>query len=167
MLDMSVTARLCFVCLGNICRSPTAAAVMQHLVDQSGLRNRIEIESAGTSGWHIGEPPDSRSVAEARRRGIPMTNHGQQFVSADFDRFDLVLAADYDNLAALTELAPAHIVRDKVRLLREFDPDSDGDLAVPDPYYGGENGFRDVFDLIEAACAGLLEELRAGPLAGT
>ena len=156
--------RLCFVCLGNICRSPTAAAVMGHLVAQAGLDSRIEIESAGTSRWHIGEPPDSRSVAEAQRRGILMKNRGQQFTAADFDRFNLVLAADHDNATVLKDLAPTDESQAKVRLLREFDVGGAGDLAVPDPYYGGENGFRDVFDLIEAACAGLLEELRAGPL---
>lgn len=162
---MHARVRLCFVCLGNICRSPTAAAVMQHLVDQAGLPGRIAIESAGTSGWHVGEPPDVRSVAEARRRGILMNNRGQQFRAPDFDRFDLVLAADHDNVAVLTRLAPTDAAQAKVRLLREFDPVPLDDLAVPDPYYGGENGFRDVFDLIEAACGGLLDELRAGPLA--
>lgn len=164
---MPESVRLCFVCLGNICRSPTAAAVMQHLVESAGLADRIEIESAGTSGWHIGEPPDARSVEEATRRGIAMHNRGQRFVPGDFDRFDLVLAADHENAAVLRAMAPDAAAEAKVNLLRRFDPEANGDLVVPDPYFGGEDGFSDVFDLIDAACRGLLEELRAGPLAAS
>ncbi len=162
---MPDNVRLCFVCLGNICRSPTAAAVMRHRVAEAELTDRIEIESAGTSGWHIGEPPDERSVQEARRRGIAMHDRGQRFDASDFDRFSLVLAADYDNVSVLRSLARGPEEELKVHLLRSFDPEADGDLAVPDPYYGGTDGFANVFDLVDAACLGLLEHLTAGPLA--
>ena len=155
--------RLCFVCLGNICRSPTAAAVMAHKVRGAGLEDAIEVESAGTGGWHIGEPPDRRAAAEARRRGIPMTNAAKQFGRSDFDDYDLVLAMDAQNARDLREIAPDAEARAKVRLLRSFAPgmDPDGDMAVPDPYFGGDDGFTTVFDLIDAACAGLLDHLRA------
>ena len=162
---MPVTVSLCFVCLGNICRSPTAAAVMRHRVAQAELGERIVIESAGTASWHIGESPDERSVAEAGRRGIPMHDRGQQFQAGDFDRFFMVLAADYDNAAALRALARGPEDETKIHLLRSFDPSAEGDLAVPDPYFGGPDGFARVFDLIDAACVGLLDHLVDGPLA--
>lgn len=164
-MGVLVNVRLCFVCLGNICRSPTAAAVMRHRVAQADLGDRIEIESAGTSSWHIGEPPDERSVREALRRGIAMHDRGRRFDTADFDRFHLVLAADYDNAATLRALARGPDDERKVHLLRSFDPLAGGDLAVPDPYFGGTDGFAQVFDVIDAACVGLLEHLTAGPLA--
>jgi protein-tyrosine phosphatase len=159
------TVRLCFVCLGNICRSPTAAAVMAHRVAEAGLSARIAIESAGTGDWHVGEPPDGRAVSEARRRGIAMTNRARQFLARDFSRFDLVLAMDARNVAALLSIAPDREARAKVRLLRSFDPEARGDLSVPDPYFGGPDGFATAFDGIDAACRGLLAALRRGPLA--
>jgi protein-tyrosine phosphatase len=152
--------RLCFVCLGNICRSPTAAAVMRHRVDEAELGDRIAVESAGTSSWHIGEPPDARATAEARRRGIAMDGHGRRFAPEDFARFDLVLAMDEDNVAQLRARAPTAEAREKIRLLREFDPAAGRDREVPDPYFGGDEGFAHVFDVIDAACRGLLEQLR-------
>ena len=157
--------RLCFVCLGNICRSPTAAAVMEHRLRAAGLAGRVAIESAGTGSWHVGEPPDRRAAAEARRRGIPMRNEARQFRPADFDRFDLVLAMDSENAGELERIAPSREARQKIRLLRSFGAGATGDLAVPDPYFGGEDGFASVFDIIDDACLGLLEDLRRGPLA--
>jgi protein-tyrosine phosphatase len=157
--------RLCFVCLGNICRSPTAEAVMAHHVARAGLAQRILVDSAGTGGWHVGEPPDGRAAAEARRRGIAMESTARQFHPEDFARFDLILAMDRDNLREIARLAPDDDAREKVRLLRSFDPGARGDLAVPDPYFGGPEGFADVFELVDAACRGLLDHLRDGPLA--
>lgn len=154
--------RICFVCLGNICRSPTAEAVMLQLVDDAGLSDRIEIDSAGTGGWHVGDPPDERAGAEARRRGLTMTSRARQFHPGDFDHFDLVVAMDRNNLRDLHDLTHAPPHRDKVVLLRSFDPAHDpsaGDDDVPDPYYGGHDGFRDVFDLVDAACRGLLDHV--------
>jgi protein-tyrosine phosphatase len=155
-----MAVRLLFVCLGNICRSPTAEAVMRGLVEREGLRDAIAIDSAGTGAWHVGNPPDRRSTAAARTRGIVMEGAARQVTGADFAEYDLLLAADADNVAALRALAPDAEAAAKVVLLRSFDPATSGDLDVPDPYYGGPGGFDDVLDLIEAACAGLLQRLR-------
>jgi protein-tyrosine phosphatase len=150
-----------FVCLGNICRSPTAEAVMRHLVREAGLEGKIEIESAGTGDWHLGEPRDRRSLEVGRRRGMPLSGTARQFQRPDFGRLDYVLAMDRQNLAALERLAPDPAARAKVHLLRSFDPRSDPeDSEVPDPYYGGDAGFDRVIDICEAACRGLLEHLR-------
>jgi protein-tyrosine phosphatase len=134
---------------------------MRHRVREAGLEDVIEIESAGTGSWHTGDPPDERAAAEARARGIAMTGAAQQFRPADFDRFDLVLAMDRENAAHLRRLAPGAAAAAKVRLLREFDPAAaGGDLSVPDPYYGGPEGFSTVFELVDAACRGLIDHLR-------
>lgn len=151
--------RICFVCLGNICRSPTAAAVMEHLVDEAGLTDRVVIESAGTGGWHVGDGPDRRAATEARRRGIAMDHTARQFTPADFARFDLVLAMDADNVRDLMAIAPDAAAAAKIRLLLSYDPQSEPNAAVPDPYYGGAEGFAHVFDLVERACRGLLDSL--------
>jgi protein-tyrosine phosphatase len=158
--------RLLFVCLGNICRSPTAEGVMRALVEQAGMQERIEIDSAGTGAWHVGSPADARASATARARGVGLESVARQVVLDDFEEFDLVLAMDSENLRALTRLASNEEQRARIRLLREFDPASEGeaDLDVPDPYYGGERGFEEVFDLVQAACAGLLERIQAGEL---
>jgi protein-tyrosine phosphatase len=155
-----------FVCLGNICRSPTAEGVMRSLVEQAGLQERIEIDSAGTGAWHVGSPADARASATARARGVALESVARQVVLDDFEEFDLVLAMDSENLRALTRLASDEEQRARIRLLREFDPASEGaaDLDVPDPYYGGEHGFEAVFDLVQAACAGLLGRIQAGEL---
>jgi low molecular weight protein-tyrosine phosphatase len=151
-----------FVCMGNICRSPTAEGVMRSLVREAGLEDEFEIDSAGTGGWHVGNPPDARATESARRRGITLAGEARRVTREDFERYDLLLAADRENLAELRALAPNEESRSKVRLLREFDPDSEGapDLDVPDPYYGGPDGFEEVLDLVEAACRGLLEHAR-------
>ena len=150
-----------FVCMGNICRSPTAEGVMRALVRDAGLEDRIELDSAGTGGWHAGEPPDARAAEAAGRRGIALAGAARQVTSEDFERFDLVVAMDRSNLRDLLAIAPDEDAAEKVRLLREFDPAADGDLDVPDPYYGGDRGFETVLDQVHAACRGLLAELRA------
>jgi protein-tyrosine phosphatase len=159
-----VAARVLFVCLGNICRSPTAEAVMAGLVREAGLEGEIRIESAGTGSWHVGEPPDPRSARAAAARGIEMTGAARQVRHTDFGDFDLLVAMDRTNRDVLRDLAPDDGARARVRLLREFDPVSAaaGDLDVPDPYFGGADGFDRVLDLVDAACRGLLDELRAG-----
>jgi len=151
--------RVLFVCLGNICRSPTAEAVMHHHVTANGLGHAIEVDSAGTGGWHVGDEPDERARAEAARRGIEMRSRGRQVHLGDLEHFDLVLAMDESNLTDLRDMAVTDEQRAKIRRLREFDPAAGDDLDVPDPYYGGANGFADVFDLVDAACRGLLVEL--------
>jgi protein-tyrosine phosphatase len=149
--------------MGNICRSPTAEGVMRSLVREAGLEDEFEIDSAGTGSWHVGNPPDTRATESARRRGITLEGAARRVTRDDFERYDLLLAADRENLAELRALAPNEESRSKARLLREFDPDSEGapDLDVPDPYYGGPDGFEEVLDLVEAACRGLLEHARA------
>ena len=146
--------------MGNICRSPTAEGVMRHLLREEGLEDEIVIDSAGTGAWHAGNPPDRRATDAARRRGIVLEGAARKVVPSDFDEYDLLLAADRENLADLRAIAPGEAARAKVRLLRSFDPASSGDLDVPDPYYGGPDGFEDVLDLVEAACRGLLAEIR-------
>jgi protein-tyrosine phosphatase len=155
--------RILFVCMGNICRSPTAEGVMRALLSDAGLDGRIEVDSAGTGGWHAGDPPDARAVEAARARGIALDGGARQVTAADFERFDLLLAMDRENARELRDRAPDEAARAKVRLLREFDPEAvaAGDLDVPDPYYGGPDGFERVLDLVQAACRGLLDEVRA------
>jgi protein-tyrosine phosphatase len=154
--------RILFVCMGNICRSPTAEGVLRAMVREAGLSDRVEIDSAGTGGWHAGSPPDERSAAAALRRGITLEGAARQVTPDDLRAFDLVLAMDSENLCALRAIAPPD-VEDRIRLLREYDPEAvaTGDLDVPDPYYGGTRGFDDVLDHVEAACRGLVAELRA------
>ncbi|MDP9133316.1 MAG: low molecular weight phosphotyrosine protein phosphatase [Actinomycetota bacterium] len=155
--------RVLFVCMGNICRSPTAEGVMRRLVAEAGLEDRIEVDSAGTGGWHAGDPPDVRATAAAARRGVTLDGAARQVRPEDFDEFDLVIAMDRENLRGLLTLAPDEAAAETIRLLREFDPSSAGapDLDVPDPYYGGDRGFETVLDMTETACRGLLDELRS------
>jgi len=150
--------RILFVCLGNICRSPTAEAVMSGLVAEAGLDGEIEVESAGTGSWHIGHPPDERSVAAAADRGVELTGTARQVAESEFSNFDLIVAMDSSNLDELRQLAPGSDERSRLRLLRSY---ADGDdLDVPDPYYGGEDGFAEVVAMIERNCRALLEELQ-------
>ena len=134
---------------------------MRRLLEQEGLADRVEVDSAGMGGWHAGEPPDERATLAARRRGIALAGAARQVRPADFRRFDLLIAMDRGNLRELLAIAPDEEAAEKVRLLREFDPAASGDLDVPDPYYGGDRGFETVLDMVEAACRGLLDELRA------
>ncbi len=160
--------RILFVCLGNICRSPTAEGAMRALVRDAGLEDEIELDSAGTGGWHVGGAPDERASAAAALRGIALEGAARRVRDDDFDDFDLILAMDSANLDELRRLAGGERSRRaRVRLLREFDPASAGaeDLDVPDPYYGAGDGFELVLDHVQAACAGLLAHVRAGDLA--
>ncbi|MBJ7347435.1 MAG: low molecular weight phosphotyrosine protein phosphatase [Thermoleophilaceae bacterium] len=151
---------LLFVCLGNICRSPTAEAVMQNLVDQEGLTDSFRLDSAGTGGWHVGAAPDERSVEAAARRGIELRGSARQVRATDFDDFRFLLAMDRANWRDLRNLAPDEEAAEKVFLLREFDPVARGDFDVPDPYYGGPSGFDDVITMVEHACIGLLAHIQ-------
>jgi protein-tyrosine phosphatase len=156
----TVRVAVSFVCSGNICRSPTAEAVMRHLVAEAGLDGAVKVDSAGIGDWHVGEPPDERSAAVGRRRGMPLSGEARQWRRVDFTRFDYVLALDRGHLRALRALAPDPAAAARVRLLRSFDPVASGDLDVPDPYYGGPEGFEEVFDMCLAACRGLLAHIR-------
>lgn len=160
MAKPSQRVRILFVCLGNICRSPTAEGVFRTLVESAGLSDRIEIDSAGTGHWHIGNPPDRRSQQHAVRRGYDLSGlRGRQVDVEDFARFDLLIAMDGSNQADLSRMAPDSAARARIRLLLEF-ADGVHETEVPDPYTGGAAGFEHVLDLVENACAGLLDEAR-------
>jgi len=148
-------ARVLFVCLGNICRSPTAEAVLAKLAEERGLGERIEVDSAGTGSWHVGEPPDPRARAAAAERGVTVSGQARQIEPADFKRFDVLVAMDRSVQRTLERLAPDPQARSKVRLLP-------GEVEVPDPYYGPDHGFERVLDLLEKGCAELLAELTDG-----
>lgn len=152
--------QICFVCLGNICRSPTAEAVMQSLIEEAGLEEHIEVDSAGTAAYHEGEAADARSREFAQRRGIHITSIARQFKVADFDRFDYVVTMDQSNLRNVLRLARNDADRAKVSMLRSFDEASSEGAEVPDPYYGGPGGFDEVLDICDAGCRGLLKRVR-------
>ena len=153
--------RLLFVCLGNICRSPMAEGAFRRVAEKEGLLDRFEIDSAGLGSWHIGQAPDTRAQEAAAGRGIDISTQSARQVSrADFARFDLLLAMDGMNHAELLELAPAD-ARHKIRYFLDFAPHA-GTREVPDPFYGGSEGFDQALDLIEAAARGLLADLLSG-----
>lgn len=137
---------------------------MRHLVEREGLENEIELDSAGTGSWHVGSPPDARATAAAARRGVNLAGTARRIEREDLEQFDLILAMDRTNLGDLRALVSSAENRKKVRLLREFDPASadNSDLDVPDPYHGGVDGFGTVFELVQAACEGLLADIQAG-----
>ncbi len=133
---------------------------MRHLAAKAGLADRFEIDSAGTAAYHAGEPPDERATTAALGRGVRLVHRARAFAASDFERFDHVLAMDRENLGALRRMAPSDAARDKIELLRRWDPTAPGGAEVPDPYYGGARGFEEVLDIAERACAGLLADLR-------
>ncbi len=133
---------------------------MRHLADVEGVAASLEIDSAGTSAYHVGESPDRRATAAAKRRGIRMAGASRQFKRKDFERFDYILAMDRDNMAELLDLAPDSDARSKVRLFRSFDDTAPEGAGTPDPYYGGDRGFETVLDICDRACRGLLAHLR-------
>ena len=150
--------RVLFVCMGNICRSPTAEAVVRELARSEAAGLAVEFDSAGTHGYHIGDPPDERAIAAARRRGIDMSGlRARKVERADFERFDFVLAMDEQVYGRLAGIAPATRV-ERLRLFLDFAPEL-GRRDVPDPYYGGPAGFEEVLDLVEAGARGLLAAL--------
>lgn len=144
-----------FVCLGNICRSPQAEGIFRHLLDRRCLGDAFVVDSAGTSDYHAGSPPDWRTAKASEARGVPLTHRSRPFTVGDFDRFDHILVMDRSNLRDVLEQARSKADSAKVSLLRAWDPAAEG-LAVPDPYAGGERGFDEVFDMCQAACEGLL-----------
>lgn len=153
-----MTVRVCFVCLGNICRSPTAEVVFRKHVEAAGLSHRFDIDSAGTGGWHAGEPAHPETRATARRHGLEITHRARVFTAKDFERFDWILALDTDNRRAILELAPDDAARAKVHMLRAFEADAEVDAIVPDPYYNGR--FELVVEICERACGALLSRIR-------
>lgn len=152
--------RVLFVCLGNICRSPLAEGVFRSLTQTRGVASHYRVDSAGTGGWHAGEGPDGRSVAVARKNGIALTGRARQIDPADFQDFDHILAMDRQNLLDLRALTRGSSAKATLRLLRDFDSEP-GDGQVPDPYYGGPDGFDTVYAMVHRSCARLLDTLEA------
>ncbi|ARA91713.1 protein tyrosine phosphatase [Rhodothermaceae bacterium RA] len=151
--------RVLFVCLGNICRSPLAEGVFRHYVRKAGLEDHIEVDSAGTGSWHVGEPPDRRMRRTAEAHGISLDGQrARQFEKEDLERFDHIFAMDKENLQDILYLDDGDAYGHKVRLFREFDPEP-GDYQVPDPYYGGPQGFENVFQIVDRTARTLLHRL--------
>ena len=146
---------LCFVCLGNICRSPTAEGVMNKILEQEGIQDQFFVDSAGTSAYHIGEPADLRSQTVANEHGYILTSRSRKVQPADFHRFELIIAMDKSNLKELQKMAPPNSSA-TLALCRNFDPQAPTDGDVPDPYYGGEHGFLEVLQICERSCRGIL-----------
>ncbi|MEM6423781.1 MAG: low molecular weight protein-tyrosine-phosphatase [Cyanobacteria bacterium P01_C01_bin.70] len=153
-----MTIRLLFVCLGNICRSPSAENIMSHLIDQRQLGDRIVCDSAGTSSYHIGSAPDRRMAKAAGQKGITLVGSARQFTAEDLQKFDYILAMDRQNYRDIVALDPQGKYTDKVKLMCEFCRHHD-DEEVPDPYYGGAEGFNYVIELLIDACEGLLDSV--------
>ena len=153
--------KVLFVCMGNICRSPLAEGVFRQQVTQAGLAKRFVIDSAGTSSYHVGDPPDERTTSVARARGIELTGAARQVEPSELRDFDYILVMDEQNMAGVHRLAKPVAPTAEIALLRDFDPAAeDGDRDVPDPYYGGPRGFEHVHDIVERACAQLLAHIR-------
>lgn len=157
---MNKMNKVLFVCLGNICRSPTAQGVFEQLIASKQLSHIFEVDSAGTSAWHIDEAPDRRTVSAAKKRGYELAHlRGRQASREDFSHFDFILAMDHDNLRELEKLKPEDF-SGHLGLLLAFDKESPIE-EVPDPYYGGQGGFDNVLDMVESACQGLLAHIQA------
>lgn len=159
-----MVTKVLFVCLGNICRSPSAENIMNHLIQQRQLQDQIECDSAGTSSYHIGSPPDSRMTQAAKPYGITLKGRARQFQPDDFNQFDWILAMDRENHRDILALAPAGPYSSQVRLMCDFCR-THSDTEVPDPYYGGPEGFTYVIDLLMDACNGFLDHVLLNPSA--
>lgn len=155
---------VCFVCMGNICRSPLAQGVFEKCVADEDLQDQIGVSSAGTGSWHVGSPPDGRMQKTANKHGIQLNSRGQQFQPEDFSDFDLILAMDGSNLSILEQICPDPRKAENLKLFRSFDPEANGDFDVPDPYYGGGKGFEIVYEIVDRTCPKILEfiKTRAG-----
>ena len=166
MPDTQPQYRIAVVCLGNICRSPIAEKVLTAQLAQSGLAHRVEVESAGTAGWHAGESADRRAEVALQKAGLEYAHTAQQFTPTDFERFDLVLGMDYDNVRDLRGMAPDALLAGNVRIFRSFDPalmhlpEDDPALETPDPYYGTQSDFDAVLTMLEPASTGIIDHVR-------
>lgn len=156
---MTEKLNIVFVCLGNICRSPLAEAVFQQIVVDKKQTKLFHIESSGTSNYHIGDSPDPRMQATAAKHGVPMDNAGSQFIKDDFEKFDLIIVMDSENYKDVTWLTQNAKFRKKVHLLRDFDPKVENTPPVPDPYYGGKEGFEEVFQIVHRSCLALYNRI--------
>lgn len=154
--------KVLFVCLGNICRSPLAEGIMKHKIDEAKLSDIIFVDSCGTANYHIGEKPDVRTISTAEKNGIKLNHVVRQLTTADLEDFDFILAMDRSNHENILRLANAKQNSEKIKLMREFDPDP-GD-EVPDPYYGGEQGFQEIFEILNRSVDGFITYLRSQKL---
>lgn len=159
---MPEPTRILFVCLGNIVRSPAAENLFRYHAEQAGVGDKYEIDSAGTASYHVGDPPDSRMRQVAAGRGLQYDGRGRQIRPRDLDEYDLIIPMDTHNFDDLQSLASRGNPRAKIRLMRDFDPQADGERSVPDPYYGGIDGFERVYDILERSTRCLLDSLEAG-----
>jgi low molecular weight protein-tyrosine phosphatase len=155
--------RLLFVCLGNIIRSPLAENLFRFQAEQAGVDDKYSVDSAGTADYHVGEPPDSRMQRTAELHGVNDSGIARQIQESDFDEFDWIIAMDRSNRRDLLQIADTPEKQAKIQLMREFDPEQD-ELDVPDPYYGGEEGFENTYQIVERSVLGLLEALEAGDI---
>jgi protein-tyrosine phosphatase len=156
--------KVLFVCLGNIIRSPLAAKLFERELKARGLHNKYEVDSAATSSYEIGNPPDPRILRVAARRGFQYDHRARQIERSDIQDADLIIVMDLENKSDIEALVSKPGQRDKIHLLREFDPEAHGDIAVPDPWYGGPSGFENVYDIIERSVRDLLDALESGNL---
>ena len=156
--------KICFVCLGNIVRSPLAENLFLHQADAGNVVEKYEVDSAGTSAYHIGERPDARMRRVAASHGLTYDGEARRFLKRDLDYFDLIIAMDRENIFDLEYLISADDHREKIHLLREFDPLAEEGAIVPDPYYGGIHGFEEVYKIVERSTLGLLQALEADQL---
>lgn len=162
MNAMQQVKSILFVCLGNICRSPAADGVMRHKAALAGIS--LTIDSAGIGGWHVGQLPDSRMRQCGRARGYDLSHRARQASAADFDRFDIIMGMDAQNIADLRSLAPTDEAKAKIRLMADYLTDHKGQKSIPDPYYGDESDFNFALDLIEDAADGIIERIKKGSL---
>ncbi len=150
--------KVLFVCLGNICRSPLADAIFHDVVQKNGMEDKFEIESCGIGAWHVGELPDARMVAEANKHGIEMTHKARTLSPEDFEYYDLILPMDLSNLTTLLSKSPEEF-KHKIKLFRTFDILGGEDAEVPDPYYGEDEGFKNVYEIVERTCNNIIKAL--------
>ena len=156
--------RLLFVCLGNICRSPAAEGIMKHVVEANGDSQRFVIDSAGIGGWHVGQLPDNRMRRHGAKHGYNFNSRARQFEPHDFNRFDLIVAMDDDNRRSLLHIASNDDDKNKIVMMTDFLTHHPDNNVVPDPYYGGDNGFELVIELLEDACNGLYHNIVSGKI---
>ncbi len=156
--------KICFVCQGNIIRSPLAENLFRRILQQRGVEEKYQLDSAGTSAYHVGEQPDRRMRQTARERGFQYDGRARQFQKEELDRFDLIIAMDQANKRILENWASADIQLKKIRMMREFDPRGHEGLDVPDPYYGGPEGFERTYEIVERSVEGLMEALESGKI---
>lgn len=154
--------KILMVCLGNICRSPMAQGILENKLQQEGLENEVLVDSAGTSDFHIGDPPDHRATSKSKEHGVEIDSYrGRQFVQADFDEFDRIFAMDFSNYENILQLSRGNEDEQKVEMILNLLHKGEN-RSVPDPYFGGEQGFEDVYQLLNAACDILMDQIKSG-----